>query len=210
MVDCKFERPLKKYIHLVPIIAGIVLLAAGWIDPGVSRAQATPPAAYLADPAPIRTDSPRDTLATFLRLDAEMEAALVAYTAHPTNPHAAHLAILSDQMVALMDLHQIPDSSCREAGIKTGVYLMDIFGCIPHPDLAAIPDEARLEQNGAASYRIERTPLKIMRMSAGDREGEYLFSASTVQVAPQLSCSRCRSETCGSEHRFGKSSPSRS
>jgi MscS family membrane protein len=181
-----FELTSKKYIHLVKIIAWIVLLAPGSIDPGVARAQATPPAAYLPSLSPIRTDSPRDTLATFLRLHDEMEAALVAYTTHPSRPHAARLAILSDQMVALIDLHQVPEPSRREVGIKTGGYLMDIFGRIPHPDLAALPDEAELDQKEAVSYRIERTPLRIMRMSAGDREGEYLFSPSTVQVAPRF------------------------
>ena len=63
-------------------------------------------------------DSPRNTLATFLRLHDEMEAALVAYTTQHTRAYAERLAILSDQMVALIDLSLIPAPSRREVGIR--------------------------------------------------------------------------------------------
>lgn len=163
----------------------IILLAAAIIGPrGVYAQESVSTTDTTLSPA--RTDSPRDTLSTFLRLHDEMEAALIAYTTKHTHTYATRLAILSDQMVSLVDLSLIPDPLRREVGIQTGVYLMDIFGRIPPFDVTVVPDEAALEQSDTVSYRIDGTPIRIMRMSAGEREGEFLFSASTVKVAPRF------------------------
>ena len=175
----------KQCATYVQITVCIILLAAAIIHPrGVCAQEAVSTTDTTLSPT--RTDSPRDTLTTFLWLCDEMEATLFAYTTRPTHAYAERLAILSDQMVALIDLSLIPAPLRREVGIQTGVYLMDIFGRIPPFDVNVVPDAATLEQNDTVSYRIDGTPLRIMRMSAGEREGEFLFSASTVKVAPRF------------------------
>jgi hypothetical protein len=89
-------------------------------------------------------------------------------------------------MVALIDLDSVPSVSRREVGIETATYLMDIFGRIDRPDPESVPDEEELEREGTESNRITGTPLRIVRIAEGDREGEYLFSASTVQAASRF------------------------
>ena len=115
-----------------------------------------------------------------------MEAALVDYAAQNTHAGAERLALLSDEMVALIDLELVASASRREVGIKTMTYLMDIFGRIAPPDLTSVPDEEMLEAEGKESFRILGTPIRIDRMAAGNRKGEYLFGSSTAQAAPRF------------------------
>ncbi len=143
------------------------------------------------DPAPdpvllVRTESPRETLASFLKLRDEMERGLLAYLAAPSLAGAQGLALLSDQMVALQDLELVPPVARRETGIETAVYMMDIFGRLAPPDLSALPDAAGLEEETDSVFRVPGTPLRIVQMGEGDREGEFLFSGQTVQTAPRF------------------------
>jgi MscS family membrane protein len=135
---------------------------------------------------PVRTDSPRETFATFQRLSAEMETELVAYIAEPSFAGVVRLALLSDQMNGLLDLEAEAASSRREIGIRTMTYLMDIFGRIPVIDPSGIPDSDQMEADGQTALRIPGTPVYIMQITEGERQGEYLFAASTVDVAPRF------------------------
>ncbi|MCR9087433.1 MAG: mechanosensitive ion channel family protein [Rhodobacteraceae bacterium] len=135
---------------------------------------------------PLSTDSPRDVLRSFLLLRDEMEAGLLAYTTDPTRAGAQRLALLSDQMVALFDLDLVPRVARREVGIETATYLMDIFGRIDPPALDTVPDNTALDDESISYFRILGTPLRIMQMTDGDREGEFLFSGRTVQAAPRF------------------------
>ncbi len=158
--------------------AALLLLAALAAEGTVAQDAAAP-----AIPEPIRTDSPRDTLATFVRLAAEMEQALLDYTARPSFAKAAQIGLLTDQLNALIDLVGVPASARREVGVDTYSFLMDIFGRIGPPDLEAAPDVDAVD---AEYYRIPETPLYIQRITEGPREGEFLFSAATVQTAPRF------------------------
>jgi MscS family membrane protein len=63
---------------------------------------------------------------------------------------------------------------------------MDIFGRIGPPDPAAFPDVDMVHEAGTDSFRIPETPLRIVRMAEGGREGEFLFSNATVRAAPRF------------------------
>ena len=146
-------------------------------------ASGTEPQNYLP---PVRTDSPRNTFASFLRLRDEMEAAILSYTERNSFGGAARISLLSDQMVALIDLEPVARASRREVGVRTYTYLMDIFGRIGSPDTKAFPEADKLEAAGNASFRIPETPIRIVRIAEGERKGEFLFSSSTVQAAPRF------------------------
>ena len=183
------RHAVSRRCQIILIIALLGLPVTGLTLAGTTPAReisAVVPAASERAVSPLRTDSPRDLYSTFLRLSDEMEAALLAYTTRPTLAGAQRLALLSDQMVALTDLSSVSIASRREVGIATATYLMDIFGRIELPDPESVPDVAALEREGTESHRIAGTPLRIARMSEGDRAGEYLFSASTVQAAPRF------------------------
>lgn len=167
------------------LMAGLTcLLVALSISPGQAQdaGAGTPPDQAL----PIRTDSPRETFATFQRLSAEMESALAAYIAEPSFAGVLRLALLSDQLNGLLDLEAEAASSRREVGIRTMTYLMDIFGRIPVIDPSGIPDSDRMEAEGQTALRIPGTPVYITRIAEGERQGEYLFAASSVDVAPRF------------------------
>jgi len=184
--DKAHNHACSRIFLLAAVLASFFLGAAtGPSDAARSEGTAsrTQPEDYLP---PVRTDSPRDTFATFLRLSNEMEAAVLSYTERNSFSGAARISLLSDQMVALIDLEPVASASRREVGIRTFSYLMDIFGRIGSPDPMAFPDAGKFEAAGNASFRIPETPIRIVRITEGERKGEFLFSSSTVQVAPRF------------------------
>ncbi len=181
------STPLRAFTcRCLALVAVAVLLAAAPVAAQTGAVAEGAPAVEGLDYEPaIRTDSPRQTLDSFLRLARRMEAAAAAYTAEPTFAGAARLALLSDEMLSLIDLASVATASRREVGVSTFSYLMDIFGRIGPPDPAAFPDTDGLEGQGD-SFRIPGTPLRLVRVAEGEREDEFLFSSSTVQVAPRF------------------------
>ena len=139
-----------------------------------------------AEIRPVRTDSPRDTLRTFLRLRDSLETALLDYRAERSAEQAGHISLLLAQFRALVDLSQVAKSSRSEMGDGTNAYLLDIFGRVVMPNLDIVPEAGAFEDEGLAQYRIPRTPIRITRIDEGAREGEFLFNARTVHVAPRF------------------------
>jgi MscS family membrane protein len=135
----------------------------------------------------VRTDSPQHTLKTFLRLRDDLEQTLLAYRDHKTRVLAGRMELFLDQLIALLDLSSVPSASRREVGTDTIAYLLDIFGRIELPKLDSVPGEEALADEAApAQWRIPRTPIRIAGITEGPREGEFLFSERTVQVAPRF------------------------
>lgn len=135
---------------------------------------------------PVRTDSPRDTLRTFLRLRDGLETALLDYRAKRSADGANLISLLTAQFRALLDLSQVARSSRKELGDATIIYLLDIFGRVEVPNLDIVPGADDFEEEGLAQYRIPKTPIRITRIDDGPREGEFLFNARTVSVAPRF------------------------
>ena len=136
---------------------------------------------------PIRTDSPRQTFRTFLQLKDDLELTLQDYRDNKTYALQEQGGLIADQLIALIDLSLVPSASRREVGIETVAYLLDILGRIELPDIDEVPDEEAMASDAAASqWRIPRTPIRIVGISEGPREGEFLFSGRTVQAAPRF------------------------
>jgi len=135
---------------------------------------------------PVRTDSPRDTLSTFLRLRDSLETALLEYRAEKSVDGAEQLSLLAAQFRALIDLSAVPRSTREEVGSDTVTYLLDIFGRVEIPNLDKVPDEEAFADDGVAQYRIPKTPIRIIRIDEGPRDSEFLFNARTVRVAPRF------------------------
>jgi len=133
-----------------------------------------------------RADSPRDTLASFLRLGAEFQAAVAAYEKKRDRRHAERVAFIGEQWLSLIDLSQVPAASRREIAGETGGYLLDIFTRIAPPALSDVPDASAFAGDGPASYVLPGTPFRIVRLADGPHQGEFLFSARTVLSAPRF------------------------
>ena len=136
---------------------------------------------------PVRTDSPRHTLKSFLRLRDELEQTLRSYRLNKSRELAEQIHVIGSQFRALINLSSVPQSSRSEIGTDTTKYLLDILGRIELPNLESVPDEAAFEDDASpAKWRIPGTPIRIVRADKGSREGEFLFSERTVMVAPRF------------------------
>ena len=133
----------------------------------------------------ISTDSPQDTVATFMRLTGEMEVALLAYKQEQTRANADRLLQIGPEFRQLIDFSQIPRASRRDVGVQIFMALLDIMGRIDLPPLDEIPEaDAFDDTKSPAKWRIPGTPMTILRVEEGPRAGEFLFSARTVEVVP--------------------------
>ena len=136
---------------------------------------------------PIRTDSPRATLTSFLRLRDELEETLQTYRSNKSLELAEKLQVINAQFRALLDLSSVPPSSRPTIGVETTSFLLDIFGRVKLPELESVPDEAAFDDVvSPAKWRIPGTPIRIVRVDEGAREGEFLFSNRTVNAAPRF------------------------
>ena len=136
---------------------------------------------------PIRTDSPRATLTSFLRLRDELEETLQTYRSNKSRELAEKLQVINSQFQALLDLSSVPPSSRRTIGVETTAFLLDIFGRVKLPKLANVPDEKAFDDAvSPVKWRIPGTPIRIVRVDEGAREGEFLFSERTVMVAQRF------------------------
>jgi hypothetical protein len=109
-------------------------------------------------------------------------------TIAPSGRHngAKHISLLLAQFRALVDLGQVAQSSRNQLGNDTNAYLLDIFGRVVIPNLDIVPKAGAFADEGLAQYRIPGTPIRITRIDAGPRDGEFLFNARTVHVAPRF------------------------
>lgn len=140
----------------------------------------------LADrPVVARTDSPRAVLTSFIALRDELEALFLAYIEEGT-ADAGRAQRNRERLGSLIDLSQVPEADRPSVGRMTVASLLDILGRVGVPNLDAVPDQSAFAETGLAAYRIPDTPLRIVRQTEGDRAGEFLFEARTVQVAPRF------------------------
>ncbi|MFZ0240457.1 MAG: mechanosensitive ion channel family protein [Desulfobacterales bacterium] len=136
---------------------------------------------------PILTDSPRATLKSFLRLRDELEQTLRSYRLHKSRELAEKVHVITSQFHELLDLPSVPPSLRDEIGTATTAYLLDILGRVELPNPESVPDEEAFDDGvSPAKWRIPNTPIWIVQADKGAREGEFLFSESTVMVAPRF------------------------
>ena len=136
---------------------------------------------------PIRTDSPRSTFKSFLRLRDELEQTLRSYRLDKSRELAEKVHVINSQFHELLNLSSVPQSFRFETGTDTTAYLLDILARIELPNLKSVPDEEAFDDDvSPAKWRIPGTPIWIVRADKGVREGEALFSERTVMVAPRF------------------------
>ena len=133
---------------------------------------------------PIRTESPRQTFESFLRVSNELEVAAILYQQQKSWLLFRHITTLSEQLSALVDVSEVAGASRRDVGFRTICYLMDIFGRIELPNLEDVPDVDDVKETEQPSnWRVPHTPLRIVQIGAGAREGEFLFSSRTTTAS---------------------------
>ena len=183
------------FIRLIPIalifltlfsvsISGLSAQQKEGVSAGQSVAQTS---ADFFQMRPVRTESPRDTMATFLRLRSNLETAMLSYLQDATREKADYIQVLIGQFVSLIDLSTTPRASRREVGRETMAYLLDIMGRVEPLKLDDVPlADALAAKDGARKWRVPGTPIYIARIAEGSREGEFLFSERAIRVAPRF------------------------
>ncbi len=133
----------------------------------------------------ISTSGPRATFASFLRLSADLEAAVAAYKERPNRANFAWARQAIRQFSYLFDLREVPRVQRSSVARDTVGQILDTLQRLELPALSEIPDRAAMAASGHAGYwRIPGTGLTIARMKSGSDEGEYLFTARTIAQAP--------------------------
>ncbi len=104
----------------------------------------------------VRTDSPRQTLTSLLRLRDELEQTLLTAVGEGrTLANHERVLLLGEQTRALLDLSSVPSRSRRKIGRETMALLLDILGRIELPELESVPDvDAFADDAAPASWRI--------------------------------------------------------
>ena len=177
----------------------ILSIAALFLVPSTSSAQQAPDAAgvqttnkrtssgtYDGLQYTVRTDSPRETFSSFQRVSANIRVVFADYKKMKDRKTAERIYFVADQWRSLIDLSQVPVATRRLAGALTAAYLLDIFNRIAPPALGDVPDATAFKTDGPASFLIPNTPFRIVRIDSGPRQGEFLFSAHTVEIAPRF------------------------
>lgn len=137
----------------------------------------------------VKTDTPRDTLTSLLRLRSGLEVALGDYRQQQDKVNAARIGVLIDQLISLIDVSDIPVAKRVDAGMQTALCILDIVGRIKPIDVDDLPGMENFvaaDDQSLASFPLPGTPLRIVEMPHGPRTGEFLFSTDAVQTAPRF------------------------
>ena len=149
---------------------------------------------------PVDTSNPRSTLEGFLdsvnrayTLIMEAEAALQATPPTMTREAASEIEVIAANLLAramaALDLSQVPEALREDVGVETALQLKEIIDRTLLPPLDAIPDAAmvaaaRERDTGPVHWRYPNTAIEIMEIKEGERHGQFLFSAESVERIP--------------------------
>ena len=153
----------------------------GGQDPGATEAQPLAEAVLVA-----RTDSPRQTLQSFLDAIRNAEALYERYRRDRTHATVYLITANTRVLVDLLDLSQVAPALRDETGFRASYALADILARVELPPVESVPDWDPFDESAPDKWRVPGTPITIARIDEGPRVGEFLFSASTVASAPRL------------------------
>lgn len=136
----------------------------------------------------LRTEGPRETFGSFLRLKDELEMSVSSYLQDHSREDFDRLTTARDVAEELFDLSAVPEAARDVVAADSLIAILDIFDRIDVPPLGSVPVAEDFDQSSApAGWRIPDTPLRIGRVDAGDRQGEFLFTPRTVAIVPRFS-----------------------
>ncbi len=151
--------------------------------------------------APPDTRSPRATLGSFLLImqeanriwldtrDTYLQTSKLKLTPEEME-NVAEVKALIEKASQTMDLSGIPAATRHRTSIELVLQLQEIFDRIFLPELTDIPgvDAGGVQVDGGTlrdKWIIPGTGLTIARMADGPRQGEFLFTAASVDRIPE-------------------------
>lgn len=126
---------------------------------------------------PLKLDSPRDTIRIFMNSMNEYKKGV------QKNDEEQMLQI--EKAVRCLDLREVNPLVRDETGKESAIFLKEVLDRVYVVDLSKIPDQSikTAENSPIPKWFIPDTEISIIRISTGQREGEYVFSAETVSNA---------------------------
>ncbi len=150
------------------------------------------------------TNSPRATLSYFIssmnRSFRISDAAYLQSIKEPgiffsdeVNRMREQSEYLFNRSVYCLDMTNFPPTLRSDMSYTMAIMLKEILDRIDLPPLDEIPDASDVEYNletkkypNLLKWTIPNTDIVISRIETGDREGEFLFSAKTVERLPEF------------------------
>ena len=168
--------------HVLRALLCLLLSAAG---PAAAQ-QTVSPDATGHPLRPVDTSSPRATLTGFLESsDAIGRFYRDVYYVDPTLAHL-QAAFNARRRTAfrVLDLHDVAPATRDQVAVEASVYLYEILSRIELPPAEAIPGpEAVAGANPPERWLVPGTNITMIRVTDGERRGDYLFSGDTVSLA---------------------------
>jgi MscS family membrane protein len=128
--------------------------------------------------------SPRATLASFVERTDRLYAAL--QRAEPTADRTMVIRQAITSILACLDTQEIARSLQDSKGREAAVCLKEVLDRIDLPPAEEIPDADAVEHQKLTRWRLPRTEIAIIRLSEGERAGEWVFSGDTVERAEEF------------------------
>ena len=125
---------------------------------------------------PVKTDSPRETMRTFISSMNQYKEA-----SEKKNESLKKRSI--ERAIRTLNLNQHSPLLRFEIGKNAAIYLKEVIDRVIVIDYALIPNLAENEDFNGKFWRLKNTEISIRLINDGERSGEYLFSADTVSRA---------------------------
>jgi MscS family membrane protein len=169
------RRPLRGCVAVT--LTFLVLVFADCLG-GVRRA-----GAEEGPLAPLDMSSPRATLRSFTATVDRVAANFKDLNRRGVRSENARLIQLG---LGCLDLSAIPSSLVETEGREAAVCLKEVLDRIPLPPLDTLPDAAAVKAAGIDRWRLPNTEISLVRLTAGPRAGDFVFSADSVARADEF------------------------
>ena len=106
-----------------------------------------------------------------------------------TIAEAREIGISADNLlqraVHTLDLSQVPEALREDVGVESALQLKEVLDRMELPPLDSVPDAqmvraAASQRAGPFRWRYPNTEIEIVEIPEGNRQGQFLFSAGTV------------------------------
>ena len=131
----------------------------------------------ITDQYPLKppdTSSPRATMKTF------MDNMNRVYQRHLAKDYTEAINVHLHRAVRCLDLSEIAPGVVQNAGPESALLLKEVFDRIELPPYDKIPANKEVEYEELIRWVVPHTAIAIVKIEKGPRQGEFLFSTSTV------------------------------
>jgi len=160
-------------------IVALVVLAIG-----AGLGGARPSGAEEGPLAPLDMSSPQATLDSFTttidRVAANFKDLSSDRGVRQENARLIRLVL------GCLDLSATPPSLVETEGREAAVHLKEVLDRIALPSRAAVPDAAAVKASAIDRWRLPGTEITLVRLAAGPRAGDFVFSTESVARAEEF------------------------